>query len=88
MSEKRGWKRSAGAFAAVGVVMALLLPSALATTQSNNPRQKFRSGNTVTIPAEETVPHDLYVSGVRSASPAVSKATSSPQVAPSMFRVP
>ncbi len=42
--------------------MGLVLPQAWAAP-SGSPRDKFRSGQTVTIPADETVPHDLYVAG-------------------------
>jgi hypothetical protein len=41
------------------VLLLLVLPAAVAAT----PQEKFRSGNEVVIPADETVPHDLYVSG-------------------------
>lgn len=56
--------------AGVAVALALLLivtllPAAYAATQTSSPRDKFRSGGEVTIGADETVPHDLYVSGGR-----------------------
>ncbi|HTE85760.1 MAG TPA: polymer-forming cytoskeletal protein [Dehalococcoidia bacterium] len=46
-------------------VMALTLPltQASAAGPSGDPADKFRGGNIVDIPAGETVPHDLYVSG-------------------------
>jgi cytoskeletal protein CcmA (bactofilin family) len=60
-----GWKAVgiAGTFALLLIVT--LLPAVHAATQATGPRDKFRSGGEVTIAADETVPHDLYVSGGR-----------------------
>ncbi len=46
----------------VGLPFVLLL-LVLSAADAATPTEKFRSGNEVVIPAGETVPHDLYVSG-------------------------
>ena len=51
--------RGAGGTGLPVVLLLLVLPAAVAAT----PQEKFRSGNEVVIPAGETVPHDLYISG-------------------------
>ena len=56
------WHRvglGAGGAGLLVVLLLLVLPAAVAAT----PQEKFRSGNDVVIPADETVPHDRYVSG-------------------------
>lgn len=59
-------RKAAGVAVAFALLlMVTLLPAAYAATQTSNPRDKFRSGGEVTIGADETVPHDLYVSGGR-----------------------
>jgi cytoskeletal protein CcmA (bactofilin family) len=42
-------------------VVALLLATTASAAQQDGPRRKFRSGDDLTIAANETVPHDLYV---------------------------
>lgn len=57
------WRRIGQSAALVVLLVALVLPQAWAQGAAGSPRDKFRSGQTVTIPADETVPHDLYVAG-------------------------
>jgi hypothetical protein len=48
---------------ALVLITALNLPSVLAQSQQEGPGRKFRSGGTVTVATDETLPHDLYVTG-------------------------
>ena len=60
-SQRRAWK--------VAAVVVLLLAAfsvsqtARAASPGDDPRDKFLSGNSVTIPSDVTVAHDLYVTG-------------------------
>lgn len=47
--------------AAVMVLSSIVLTTAHAQVQATSVRDKFRSGNTVVIAADETVRHDLYI---------------------------
>ena len=60
---KKQWQRVCFSFALALVVLGLMLPNAWAAAPGGDPRDKFLAGSTVTIPADETVPHDLYVTG-------------------------
>jgi len=56
------WKTLAWTAAAVLVLGTLIvIPSAWAAAPPGDVHDKFRNGNTVVIGANETVPHDLYV---------------------------
>ncbi|MGD9891073.1 MAG: hypothetical protein AB7R89_02045 [Dehalococcoidia bacterium] len=61
----RAWKAVGIAGTIALLLMVTLLPAVYAATQAAAVRDKFRSGGEVTIAADETVPHDLYVSGGR-----------------------
>jgi cytoskeletal protein CcmA (bactofilin family) len=57
------WRR-VGAGVALGLLLlAVSLPAARAAGPGGDPRAKFIGGNSVTIPADVTISHDLYVFG-------------------------
>lgn len=59
----RHW-RPLGLGAALAVLtLVLFLPQARAAGPAGDPRDKFLGGSTITIPADETVSHDLYIVG-------------------------
>ena len=62
MRTKR-WRRISQALALAVLLLALALPQTWAAGPASTVRDKFRSGNSVVIPATETIPHDLYVVG-------------------------
>ncbi len=59
----RHWRPLGWALALAVLMLGLVLPQAWAAGPAGPLRDKFRSGNSITIPANETVPHDLYVAG-------------------------
>jgi cytoskeletal protein CcmA (bactofilin family) len=60
---RQHWRR-AGAGLALGLLLlTIYLPAARAAGPAGDPRAKFIGGNTITIPADVTVSHDLYVYG-------------------------
>lgn len=55
--------RRIGVVAAVVALLLLLVPGGAGATQRPSVSDKVRSGSEVTVPADETVPHDLYITG-------------------------
>jgi hypothetical protein len=60
----RRWQRAVAIIAAAPL-LAAASPLFATAFQATDVRDKFRSGGEVTVRADETVPHDLYVSGGR-----------------------
>lgn len=63
LSRDRRRRRAGASVALAALLLCLIFSQAQAAGPSSSPRDKFRAGNTITIPAGETVPHDLYVWG-------------------------
>lgn len=59
----RYWRTPGLGVALAILTLVLFLPQARAAGPEGNPRDKFLGGSTITIPADETVSHDLYVAG-------------------------
>jgi len=57
------WRRLGWGLALALLMLGLALPLAGAAGPPSALRDRFRGGDTVLVPANETVPHDLYVAG-------------------------
>jgi hypothetical protein len=57
------WRRLGWGVALALLMLGLALPLARAAGPPSALRDRFRGGDTVLVPANETVPHDLYVAG-------------------------
>ncbi len=57
------WWRLAGGLVLALVLLVLALPQPSAAQSTRSIRDKFRTGDTIVVRADETVAHDLYVAG-------------------------
>lgn len=58
-------RRKLSIIALLALLLTVMLAPSVLAQADDGPRRKFRAGGDITIEADETVPHDLYVSGGR-----------------------